>query len=965
MAYDPIGEQTLLLQPDRMWAWDGTDWTELSPAHYPWFLHHGPMIYDPESQHILAFGEDQRSPAQWALWEWDGINWTQRNLENTPPPHRNSSAMVYDSARQRFVLVQQELYSGVGVADTWEWDGYIWSEYFDEGYVPGQLSDAAMGYTQNGYSLLFGGRRSDGSLSNRTFHWQSNSWQQLSPMHTPAARRGHRIAHPDNGSSLLLFGGVDATATYLDDTWQWNGNDWQELAPVSSPPARAYHSLTYDSQRDLWLLFGGQDDNNYRNDTWAYDGLSWTQLSPATTPPARAGATLTFDANRDRAVLVGGRSTSGLLADVWEWDGTDWTEATPAQPLAARTGHGAVYDPSRAVVVVAGGLGAASVYGDTWEWNGSFWRERIATPALPARYRMAIAYDAARGEIVAAGGETDNGTVRDDTLLHQAAGSLSEPVPIATINRLLPRDIRQGEGDITFAGSGADPDTTDVITAYRWSLFDAAQGWQELSTERSFTRSASAFPVGEHHIRFEVQDNEGNWSAPVEEHILIRDPDGDTEPDEQPTWTLLIYAAADNNLDPAMGNSSEWQGMLYRLRNAGPQERVQVGILYDGPGINDTRRYYLDEDGDWDEETLGEARMDEVSTLRDFITWGRTEFQTDYYALALVDHANGVVGIAEDRTTDDTGHAFLTPIELRTALQAATDDGAHKLDVVHYDGCSFGLFENAAIAEGLAHFVVASPNTGWGVFAHDNYRQRAASADTPRAYAEAVANSYADEVSAYGRPYTISVFDMAHFDTVAARVSDFGNALLTYVSAEPNTRILDVQALRSSTQKYDSGVSYLHLDDEDSYVDLVDLTQQAQTHLDDPAVAAAAAALAAALEGNTTTGDDAFIIHERHRSGDFIYQNSEYTFDLDRAHGIGIFYPPRTSGDQSSAYVTYIEHELFDVTRGSGWTQFLATSLPPHLGGDPDPLSSTRLLGPLLIEDEQPLRRLYLPTVRR
>jgi hypothetical protein len=967
MAYDPIGEHTLLLQPNDTWAWDGTDWTDLSPTHYPQFHAHGygPMIYDPRSQHMLAFGEDQTSTAQWHVWAWEGIDWIQRNLESTPSPYKNSSAMVYDSARQRFVLVQQKLYSGVGVADTWEWDGTTWRKSFDDSSVPGQLSGAAMAYTQNGYSLLFGGRTPDSSLSNRTFHWQGTMWQQLSSAHTPTARQGHRMARNSDGSRLLLFGGADATTTYLDDTWQWEGNDWQKLAPANSPPARAYHSLTYDSQRDIWLLFGGQDDSSYLNDTWAYDGLSWTQLSPATTPPARAGATLTFDANRGRAVLVGGRSLNGLLADVWEWDGTDWSEVTPAQPLAARTGHGAIYDPSRAVVVVTGGLSGSGVLGDTWEWNGAFWRERVATPALPARYRMALAYDTARGEMVAAGGETDNGTVLDDTLLHQASGSLSEPVPIATINRLLPRDIRQGEGDITFAGSGADPDTTDVITAYRWSLFDAAQGWQELSTERTFTRPASAFPVGAQRIRFEVQDDEGNWSAPIEEPILIRDAEGEVDPDDVNTWTLLIYAAADNNLAPAMGNNAEWQGMLYRLRNAGPQERVQVGILYDGPGINDTRRYHLDEDGNWAEETRNEARMDDPDTLRTFIEWGRSTFDTDYYALALVDHANGVVGIAEDRTTDETGHAFLTPIELRTALQAATDDGTHKLDVVHYDGCSFGLFENAAIAEGQAHFVVASPNTGWGVFAHDSYRQSAGSATTPRAYAEAVASGYAEAVEAYARPYTIAVFDMAHFDTVDARVSAFGDALLNYVNVDPDTRSQELQALRGYTQKYDSGVSYLRLDDEDSYVDLVDLAQQAQTHLDDPAVDAAAAALVAALEGSETTGNAAFVIEERHRSGDFIYQNGEYTFDLARAHGIGIFYPPRTSGEQSSAYVTYIEHELFNVTRGSGWTRFLAASLPSPTGGDPPPLANNQLLGPLLFEDEQPRRNLYLPIVLR
>jgi hypothetical protein len=872
--------------------------------------------------------------------------------------------MAYDTARQRFVLSQQIRYSNTFPTNTWEWDGVNWKQYYYDIHSPDQLSNAAMSYEQREYSLLFGGRAPDGSLSSRTFRWQGNQWIQQATANTPPARQSHSLMRNRDGSNLLLFGGTDADGAYLDDTWLWQGSEWIEQTPPTSPAARASYSLAYDSQREHWLLFGGQNSTGYLNDTWVYSNTAWMRLDPTTSPPPRAGATLTYDATRGRAVLIGGRNVDGLRDDVWEWDGTTWVEVSPAQRLSPRTGHGAVYDTSRGVVVVSGGLEAAGAVGDTWEWNGEFWRERITAAPLPSRYRMAIAYDAYRGEIVVFGGEDSSGTILGDTFIHQASGSLSEPVPVATINRVTPRDVRQEVDTITFEGSGADTDETDVITAYRWM-----REGQILSNDPTFTLPASDLPVGEQTISFEVQDNEGNWSAPVRQTVFVRTPEGSLE--EQATWTLLIYADADNDLDWKMGDYADSNGMLYRLRSAGAQAGVQVAMLYDGPRTNDTHRYTLNAAGEWTDEPVPEARMDEMATLRDFIIWGRSSFQSDHYALSIVDHANGVVGIARDSTTDPTGRAFLTPIEVRTALQEATNGGERKIDVLHYDGCSFGLFENAAIAEGQANFIVASPNTGWGVFAYEQYRANAARIDEPRAYALAVAETYADNVMAYDLAYTISVFDMARFDTVHTRISAFGDSLLAYVQGD-SSRVNELKEIRNAAQKYDSGGVFLEIDDEDAYVDLIDLAERVRTQINDVSLTAAATAVIEAVEGTATAGREPFVIYASHRSAQFNAtdpgsgQDRLFTVNLDKAHGLGVYYPPRSTTAITSTYITYVQHRLFDVTRDSGWTRFLANGLPPQLGSDPPPLSNDVLIPPLIPpEIHAGNQRVFLPLVTR
>jgi hypothetical protein len=993
MAYDATSQHVMLVDftyshSTKTWLWDGTDWIEYSPAHPPECGYPGvcdQFVYDFARQRLLLLYRENGDTNTWSkLWEWDGTDWTEHDLNNGPP-RRSDYGLTSIPDRQQIILFGGKDTDG-NLGDTWLWDGNTWQEQFDDTAVPVQLTAAAMAYAGDGYSLLFGGRDRFGGLSDRTFRWQGNRWLRLAPATTPPARQSHQMAGSADNNRLLLFGGIASDSSFLGDTWLWDGDDWQAQNPASAPAARADAGLSYDAARDVWVLFGGQN-SSYLNDTWEFDGRTWHQISLSTVPPARSGASLSYDANRGVLVLFGGRSSYGLHQDVWEYDGMAWHEVTPPHSISARAGHVAAYDPSRAVIVVAGGLGDAGVLADTWEWNGSFWRERMAATPITARQRMAAAYDTYRGELVTFGGEDASGTLFDLTQLHRASGSLAEPTPIATINRMLPRDARQGSETITFAGSGGDSDASDVIIAHRWSYLDAQGQPVVFSNAASFSKPAADFPRGIHTVRLEVQDNEGSWSPPVEETLIIRDADGSTGANTN-TWTLLIYAAADNNLNTWMGSNPDLNGMLYRLEHAGASERVQVGILYDGPTANDTRRYMLNEHGDWYQQAQPEARMDDMATLRDFIDWGYTTFpDSDHYVLALVDHANGVVGFAEDRSSPaPDGKPFLTPFELRTALEQGTANGARKLDVLYYDGCSFGLYETAAIAEGMAHYVVASPTTAWGVFAYEEYRAMASKAENPRDFATGAAAIYAERVSSDNRAYTVSVFDMAQFPRLDAAVSEFGDQLHTYVGGDRSKRVGELRELRNFAQKYDSGgLRPIELDTEDAYVDIVDLAEQVRANIDDRDVDTAASSLIDAVKGNSAGAIPPFVISESHASSSYRAYDPDGSrtitveVNLDFAHGIGIFYPPRAAAESNSAYQAYVQHQLFHITRDNGWTRFIGSALPPQSAGS-TALPNDSLISPLLPEpepeielepepepDPEPVQphQLFLPLIRQ
>lgn len=433
-------------------------------------------------------------------------------------------------------------------------------------------------------------------------------------------------------------------------------------------------------------------------------------------------------------------------------------------------------------------------------------------------------------------------------------------------------------------------------------------------------------------------------------------PTSTSTPGTAKTWTMLIYAVADNNLDPWMSDNPRLNGMLYRLRNAGPAAHVQVAVLYDGSKTKDTYLYLLKEDGSYlqfrPDQFLPnefEARMDEPETLRKFVEWGLKTYESDYYYLALLDHASGVKGLGEDRTTDSDGDAYLTTTEIHSALTDAIAAAKKPIDVLHYDGCSFGLFENAWIADGVADYVVVSPNTGWAIFAYDQYRRHANQSLDPARFAQAVAQTYAKSVRDQGKPYTISVFDMAHFDPMKAAIETLAEALDSYADG---ATLIDI---RNQVQTYDSSGNFV-LNQYDAYVDLYDLAERLiqGNPLDDPSVVTAAEAVLAQIA--------TFVIHQAdwHASGSFLEIGHRYTYDLTRSHGIAIYYPYSSNYPAGSAYHNYIANKLFFTGVGWAWVTFVGKLPAQSLPEREQESEGEGLIG--LLPVTQPI---YIPMIRR
>jgi hypothetical protein len=192
-------------------------------------------------------------------------------------------------------------------------------------------------------------------------------------------------------------------------------------------------------------------------------------------------------------------------------------------------------------------------------------------------------------------------------------------------------------------------------------------------------------------------------------------------PPTQARWTIMVYMSGDNNLEDYIVNDIEQE-----LGLAGSNSDVRVVALADrGPGY-DTRR------GDWQSTKLyyatqgivadaasavadwGERNFGDPQTLIDFVTWTKTNYPADRYALYFWGHGwNWHPGwVMEDDTNVDT----LDYHEMKAAIPQLG-----YIDVVGFDGCNMATLEIYKLWQNKATAVSASEEyVGWNGIEYDS-----------------------------------------------------------------------------------------------------------------------------------------------------------------------------------------------------------------------------------------------------
>ena len=175
-------------------------------------------------------------------------------------------------------------------------------------------------------------------------------------------------------------------------------------------------------------------------------------------------------------------------------------------------------------------------------------------------------------------------------------------------------------------------------------------------------------------------------------------------------WTVMVYMSGDNNLEDYIVKDLELE-----LSALGSTADVQVTALADrGPGYDKSR-------GDWQTTKLfhptqgmiadathatadwGERNMGDPATLRDFVTWSKTNYPADHYALYFWGHG---WGWHPDWTMEDASSGTgdgLNPDEVKSVLSQLGF-----IDVVGYDACNMAQIEIMSTWSGHAAAMAGS-----------------------------------------------------------------------------------------------------------------------------------------------------------------------------------------------------------------------------------------------------------------
>lgn len=265
-----FGGSVLLDQFDDTWSWDGRAWSKLRPAHHPSARSGHTMAYDATRRQVILFGGGhglgERAVVLDDTWAWDGSDWAQLSNQGPPPPPRYEWAMAFDPQVKEVILFGGSNLNTEYRNDTWAWDGTSWAEVATD-TRPSPRRGASLGYDPVRKGLvLFGGDNlrpnagpgESGIPTADTWARTATGWTQLSPTSSPPARSGGVLADDPRGNNMILFGG--SACPFTNQTWAWDGADWKELHPASAPPVRVSTMIATDLNRRQVVLFGGLAD---------------------------------------------------------------------------------------------------------------------------------------------------------------------------------------------------------------------------------------------------------------------------------------------------------------------------------------------------------------------------------------------------------------------------------------------------------------------------------------------------------------------------------------------------------------------------------------------------------------------------------------------------------------------------------------------------------------------------------
>lgn len=348
-------------------------------------------------------------------------------------------------------------------------------------------------------------------------------------------------------------------------------------------------------------------------------------------------------------------------------------------------------------------------------------------------------------------------------------------------------------------------------------------------------------------------------------------------------WTVMVYISGDNNLEDYVVPDIETE-----LAPTGSSANVQVVALADrGPGYDTSY-------GDWQTTKLfhvtqgmtaapenavadwGERNFGDPQTLIDFVTWTKTNYPADHYALYFWGHGwNWHPGYV---MRDDTDNDTLDMDEVKAALPSIGF-----IDMVGYDGCNMASIEVQMLWHGYATAVAHSQEwVGMEGVQYDLVLAQLAANPSMTADQVAIATS---QSATSDKTWSAVAVD-SRFDALLTAVNDWSIALNNGLAA--NRRKYD-RAFGATRSFWQAPMDK----------DLYDMAYEMNRNVADANIKAKSQAVMNAVK--------AVVLHERHVNA---YAD---------AHGITIYHISKASEKDSN----YTYYRTLDFALQTGWDEFL------------------------------------------
>ena len=358
-------------------------------------------------------------------------------------------------------------------------------------------------------------------------------------------------------------------------------------------------------------------------------------------------------------------------------------------------------------------------------------------------------------------------------------------------------------------------------------------------------------------------------------------------PAPQARWTIMVYMSGDNNLEDYIVKDIELE-----LGLAGSNADIQIVALADrGPGYDTsrgnwqtTKLYHVTQGiladpasavADWGERNFGDPQ-----TLIDFVTWSKTNYPADRYALYFWGHGwNWHPGwVMEDDTNVDT----LDYHEQKAAIPLLGF-----IDVVGYDGCNMATLEIYKLWQNKATAVTASEEyVGWNGIEYDSV------------IAQLRANPYmsADQVAIATAQSAITLGGERTWSAVAV-----DGRLTSLLTATEQFAVALTNGLAANRKKYNNAFNATRsMWQAPMDKDLYDMAREINLAVSDPTIKARAQAVMSAITSIT--------LFEGHTNA---YSD---------VHGTTIYHISKAS--QKDSNYTYYRSTI-DLALTTSWDEFL------------------------------------------